>query len=415
MAINYNDEFHTLTGKYDAHDYKGVIKDAGETIESALKDLYETYFPKFPPTKQKNLIFFLEEKHKGSLFKKLGLGQLYGFFTSQKIWNDISESGGVHPANFKLLALDKLSYLVTLRNDVVHNKYEAVENEAAFALSYVRSFLQSFVIFDFSGEKKNRGLKSSLDSLLATEVLLGEVQLYESLNEVLEEESIDSVDVTYFSDVIPGKVKQDENIGKYWSRIADMVNDNSIMLRRVVSLPSDSGKIRQQKTLWVLLAQFSKYFNKINEGQVGLSMIEVSKLKVSNEVTSQMVAGVPLINLILLYSKRNPAIGHAWLFGSHDKQGGSQVYLHMAGKGGFTALRSMYDNLYASGLRLTTNVARELMDEATGGLELSSEKFQKVIKEKSADFGLTEQGADDAIEFWANFSQEDQESERGYF
>jgi len=413
MAINYNDEFHTLTSKYDAHDYGGVIKEAGGVIESALKDLYETYFTKFPPTKQKNIIIFLEDKYKGSSFKKLGLGQMYGFFTAQKIWTNIAESEGVHPDNFKLLALDKLSYLVTLRNDTVHNEHVAEESEAMFALSYVRSFLQSFVIFEFSGEKKGPRLKSSLDSLLATEVLLGEVQLYESLNEVLEEESIDSVDVTYFSDVIPGNVKQNEVIGKYWSRIANMVNDNSIMLRRVVSLPSGSGKIRQQKTLWVLLAQFSKYCNKINEGQVGLSMIEASKLKVGNEMIDQME--VPLINLILLYSKRNPAVGHAWLFGSHNKQGGNQVYLHMAGKGGFMALRSMYDNLYASGLRLTTKVARELMDEATGGLEVSSDKFQKTIKEKSADFGLTEQEAHDAIEFWASFVQEGKGDESDYF
>ncbi len=415
MTTDYHDEFSSLDNKYKENDYRGVIRDSGGIIEAAIKDLYEEYFPKFAPSKQKVLIHYLETKYNGSPYTKLGLGQLYGLFTTQKVWSDISANDGVNNTQFKLLALDKLSHLITLRNDAVHNNYQAEESEASFALSYVRGFLQSFVLFEFSGEKKNTGLKSSLDTLLATEVLLGEVQLYDSLNEVLQEESIDSVDVTYFSDVIPGQRKQGESIQKYWSTIANSVNDSSITLRRVISLPSGSGKIRQQKSLWLLLYQFPKYYDKIIEGQVGLSMIEISKLNLPNVSADRPSIGVPLINLILLYSKKDPAVGHAWLFGSHDKQGSNQVYLHMAGKGGFTALRSMYDNLFFSGTQLTTNVAKELMSQATNSLDVTSDKFQQVVENKRVDFGLSDQDAQNAIAFWLSFAKAEKVDDKNYF
>ncbi|EAU54165.1 hypothetical protein AL013_04505 [Mariprofundus ferrooxydans] len=392
-----------------------MIRDAGELIESALKDLYEAYFPKMSPARQKVLIHYMEEKYAGLSYRKLGFGQLYGMFTAQKIWNDISEQGGVIENRFKLLALDKLSHLVSLRNDAVHNHYKAEKTEADFALNYTASFLHAFTLFEFSREQKSKGLQSSLDTLLATEVLLGEVQLYDSLNQVLQDEDIDSVDVTYFSDVIPGLQTQAAPIQQYWSSIASAVNNGTITLRRVVSLPGGSGRSRTQKALWVLLSQFPRYYDKINEGQVSISIIEVSNLQIPDKPVETSLNGIPLINLILLYSKKDPSVGHAWLFGSHDKQGGNQVYLHVAGKGGFSALRSMYDNLFASGTHLTARVAKDMMEYLTRKVNLASEEFRHTVESKRTDFGLSESDAQLAIEFWSGFSDQEHDDLDDYF
>lgn len=180
--------------------------------------------------------------------------------------------------------------------------------------------------------------------------LYGETQLYRSLNEILDEEEVDFLDVTYLSAKLP-TANPHEEVVRYWNRVNERVNEGNLHLRRIMSFDgSDRQKI---KKLWFLLNQVPAYFTKLNR-QVELGVFET---RPSDEGRQN---SVELLNMILMYSQNNPNRAHIWLFGSHNQRSTQQNYLHIYGED-MHVLRDMYDQFFLSATKVNRQFIKDFI------------------------------------------------------
>lgn len=218
--------------------------------------------------------------------------------------------------------------------------------------------------------------------------LNGEVQLYESLFGVLTEDNITNLDVTYFAHKIPKK-SEDPAINEYWVKTNQMLSDGKLKLRRIVTI--DDYDERGIKLLWILFNMVPKVFDQLGKG------VQLSLFRTSNRMgkNGSKCEGVCLLNMILMYNKRDPDKGHVWLFPGHQTGNQEQEYIHLYGSSNIMLFQKIYNNLFNTSMPLDAESVKSLLLEKKQSLSADNiEEFIGKVFTKKNELELVDSDLD---------------------
>ncbi|QHS23353.1 hypothetical protein GWK91_10490 [Virgibacillus sp. MSP4-1] len=269
----------------------------------------------------------------------------------------------IHPGKrYKKSALiDNLSEINQNRNQVVHPESSKHSKTTGIDRQFVKVHMELLKLFlnDFNLFTKNAFKVVSNYETFNFQKIVGETQLYESLNEVINNEDIDTLDVTYLSPKIPQK-QTNHTIKMYWQKVNELLSEDKLTLRRIISF--DESDKKELKLLWFLFGQIPDYYQKLNKSAF-FSIVNSSAL-----VTRESGEPVNLINLILMYNSNNPNVGHAWVFGSHPNiLSSNQEYLHLYGTN-LSILRKIYNDFFNSGEMVTEDSLKKMLHKRNDAL-----------------------------------------------
>jgi len=206
--------------------------------------------------------------------------------------------------------------------------------------------------------------------------LIGETQFYESLYEVLHDEDITHLDVTYFSSKLP-QASSDPIVGEYWNLVNRMIEQKELNLRRIVSI--DEHDKKGIKLLWILFNMIPKVYNSLNDN-VNISLFKTSASFLDEEIIPHQE--VNLLNMIIMYNKKNPDQGHLWVFSGHKNNHQEQEYVHIYGSENIVLYQKIYANLLASSMPLNDDTLKGLLNSRGSDINQSNvEDFiHKILK-----------------------------------
>jgi hypothetical protein len=381
MAYNSQDAKSSIKQKMDRIQKSILVKDFKTSInliisvyEEAFKCLFKMYLGQLHNPKQIIECLIDSGRNKTSI-DDLMFGNFISFFNHSTFIEEVAELIHEDMKFDKREFLKNISELNPLRINDVH----AVENIGPVAEEYVNvKFTYLNLFLRIFGLKADTGLPIEFGTL-RTQKIVGEIQLYRSLNEVLFNEGVDCLDTTYFSAKIPQKQKYEE-IQYYWEEINKRVHNQSLILRRVISLCDED--VKGSKLLWVLFDQIPKYFDVLNKS-VFLSVFNASRIQTYRETSK----AVNLINIIIMYSKETPNRGHVWLFSSHPEIHVSErEYLHVYGDN-ISVLRNIFNDLYNSSDLCDKEIIKRLISLKSRG-EVNLERIYGIIDKLSAQSEL---------------------------
>lgn len=286
----------------------------------------------------------------------------------------------------KSALIENLSEINALRNKVVHPESNSTATKVVDK-QFVKVHLELLKLFlnDFKLFSKNEFKVVTKYETFNFQKIVGESQLYESLNEVLNNEDVDVLDVTYLSPKIPDN-KRNHTVGAYWSRVNELIRNEKLTLRRVVSF--DESDSKQLKLLWFLFNQIPSYYSHLNK------RVFFSAFKTSSSLSKELnKSPVNLINLILMYNSSNPDTGHAWLFGSHPKvHSSNQEYLHLYGTN-ISVLRKVYNDFFNSGNLVTEETIKDILLKRQSNLTADNiDEYINKISKLFSHVGVSEDG-----------------------
>ncbi|MBU9712823.1 hypothetical protein [Evansella tamaricis] len=333
-------------------------------------------------------------------------GKYIMFLRKTKFIDEVYEILNPDQKYKKNTLLDNLSEITTARNQVVHPESNGHQSAPKIDRQFVRVHLELLKLFlhDFRLIKKNDFKVVSKFETFNFQKIVGEVQLYESLNEVLNNEDIDLLDVTYLSEKIPQKTNK-KPILMYWSKVNELIKAEKLTLRRVINF--DSSDDKNMKLLWFLFNLFPKYKGYLNQKAF------FSVFRTSNTITdSKPHQSINLINLIIMYNSKNPDIGHAWIFGSHPKiHSSNQEYLHLYGTN-LSILRKIYNDFFNSGTIITEETIKQTLLERNSNL--TGDNIREYIERISKLFplvGIPEEDTDEIVKVYESIMKETSEEE----
>jgi hypothetical protein len=96
------------------------------------------------------------------------------------------------------------------------------------------------------------------------------------------------------------------------------------------------------------------------------------------------VEGVCLLNMILMYNKRNPDKGHVWLFPGHQTGNQEQEYIHLYGSNNIMLFQKIYNNMFTTSMPLEAETIKSILLERKKSLDQDSidEFIDKVFSKK---------------------------------
>jgi hypothetical protein len=299
---------------------------------------------------------FLKD-HGVSDVNKCMFGQWLGFLNSTDYFDNVFFFLNNEKPKNKKEFLDHLNTINSIRIAETHQGARASFDESSTskeitidAENHLKLFLKRFkLIGDQAAPILNKFDTVNIQKLN------GEVQLYESLFEVLTDDSITNLDVTYFAHKIPRK-SEDAAINEYWTRTREMLSDGKLKLRRVVSV--DDADTSGMKLLWILFNMVPKVYDQLGKG------IYLNLFRTSNQVNGNgLQEGVCLQNMILMYNKRDPDKGHVWLFPGHQTGNQEQEYIHLYGSNNIMLFQKIYNNLFNTSMPIDNSSIKALLTE----------------------------------------------------
>ena len=371
----------------------------------SISHLYKTYLGRLE--EPENLIDFLRENQ--IKIYSCTFGKYITFIRNTKFIEEVYSIINNGSKYKKSTLLDNLSEITSARNQVVHpesNSQIAPKIDRQFVKVHLE--LLKLFLHDFKLIKKNDFKVVSKFETFNFQKIVGEVQLYESLNEVLNNEDIDLLDVTYLSEKIPQKTNK-RPILMYWNKVNEMIKEEKLTLRRVISF--DSSDQSNLKLLWFLFSLFPKYKDCLNQKAF------FSVFKTSNSMTKiKPEQSINLINLIIMYNSKNPDIGHAWIFGSHPKiHSSNQEYLHLYGTN-LSILRKIYNDFFNSGTVITADMIKQILLERNSQLtESNITQYIEKISKLFPHVGIPEEDLEDIVAVYKSIMKEDSEEEKFEF
>jgi len=232
-------------------------------------------------------------------------------------------------------------------------------------------FLKQFNLYDhehISAQTKYATVK--------VQKLIGETQFYESLFEVLHDEDITHLDVTYFSSKLP-QASSDPIVGEYWNLVNQKIREEELNLRRIVSV--DEHDKNAIKLLWILFNMIPKVYSSLNKN-VSISLFKTSASFLDENIVPHQE--VNLLNMIIMYNKKNPDQGHLWVFSGHKDNHQEQEYVHIYGSENIVLYQKIYANLLSSSMPLNDATLKGLLNSRAGDINKSNveEFIQKILK-----------------------------------
>ncbi len=341
--------------------YSEAIKLIVSTYELSFKALYHDYLGR---VNDPSPYFTYLQKQGIKDVRKCMFGKWIGFLSATDYFDNVYFYLNKERPNNKKEFLAHLNIINSIRISETHQSEQSSFDED-FARKEITKDAENHLIlflkkFSLIGED-NMAVLNKFDTV-NIQKLNGEVQLYESLFEVLTDGRITNLDVTYFAQKIPKK-SEDEAIGEYWTRTNEMIEEGSLCLRRIVT--TDEYDVKGIKLLWILFSMIPSLFDQLGK-QVNLSLFKTSNIMAGNNSVQEAVC---LQNMILMYSKRNPDKGHVWLFPGHQTGNQEQEYIHLYGSSNIMLFQKIYNNMYNSSLSLDAENIKGLLLERKKNLD----------------------------------------------
>jgi hypothetical protein len=238
--------------------------------------------------------------------------------------------------------------------------------------------------------------------------LIGEIQLYESLYETLHDEDISHVDVTYFSSKIP-KPSEDKIINEYWNLINKKINEKKLHLRRIVTI--DEFDKNGNKLLWILFNMIPKLYKSLNDN-VQISLFKTSASFV--ESTKYISTEVNMLNMILMYNKKDPDKGHIWIFSGHQYNAQEQEYIHIYGSENVVIFQKLYNNLFNSSMEFNDDTIIGLLNSRNSAIDKNNiEEFIKKVMSIKDILQIKDEDIEQVIDVYKSILTEKEEDDDG--
>lgn len=262
-------------------------------------------------------------------------------------------------------------------------------------------FLKQFNLYDhdhISAQTKYATVK--------VQKLIGETQFYESLYEVLHDEDITHLDVTYFSSKLP-QSSSDPIVGEYWNMVNKKIKQKELNLRRIVSV--DEYDKKGIKLLWILFNMIPKVYGSLNDN-VNISLFKTSASFLDEKIVAHQE--VNLLNMIIMYNKKNPDQGHLWVFPGHKNNHQEQEYVHIYGSENIVLYQKIYANLLSSSMPLNDATLKGLLNSRAGEIDESNvEEFIRKILKLQDKLQILDSDVDNIVEVYKEIFQEDKKEE----
>ena len=363
--------------------YPEAIKLIVSTYELSFKDLYNDYLGR---VKDPSPYFIYLQKQGIKDVKRCMFGQWIGFLSATDYFDNVYFYLNEEKPSNKKEFLAHLNIINGIRISETHQS-EKTNFDENFARKEITIDAENHLILFLKRFKliseDNFTLLSKFDTV-NIQKLNGEVQLYQSLFEVLTEGRVTNLDVTYFAQKIPKK-SEDEAINEYWTRTREMISEGKLTLRRIVTI--DENDKRGKKLLWILFNMIPDVFNQLGK-HVNLSLFKTSNILAGNNSKQEAVC---LLNMILMYNKRNPDKGHVWLFPGHQTGKQEQEYIHLYGSTNIMLFQKIYNNMFNSSLPLDATNIKSLLLERKKSLDADNiTDFIDTVFSKKAELGLND-------------------------
>lgn len=365
-----------LTGKISdnmkLHKYSDVITQIVSIYEYAFRKFYKRYLGE------------IEDPHAVVLYMKNNeitmFGTWLGFLSKTTFIDEVYFLLNNSKYNEKQLFIQHLNSINKIRIGEVHinsssdfNGEFTAKEIASHAEITLMKFLKQFKLYDL----EHISAKTKF-ATVSVQKLLGETQFYESLYEVLAEEDISHLDVTYFSSKLP-QASSEPIVKEYWNLVNNKIASKELTLRRIVSV--DEYDKKGIKLLWILFNMIPKVYNSLNEN-VNISLFKTSASFLDESITQPKE--VNLLNMILMYNKKNPDQGHLWVFSGHQNNNQEQEYIHIYGTENIVLYQKIYANLLVSSTPLNDDTIKGLLNSRSKVINLDNfeEFIEKIFKLK---------------------------------
>jgi len=353
--VNIKSKLERVNRSISTRDYKTSVNLMISVYEEAIKILYKTYLGQIDnPGDVLQCIIELNKDKKPSI-RTMQFGQFIGFLKNTSFLEEVikllPEDANKKFQFDKSEFIRKISELNKIRVQDVHQNVSTLPPEfVKMNFEYLKLFLKKF------------GVDSRKETLiefgsLKTQKIVGEIQLYKSLNNVFYTENVDCLDATYFSAKIP-KHQKHEEIGRYWTEVEQRLKNGSLTLRRIISLSNEDK--RNSKLLWLLFDLIPKHYEYLNKSAF-FSVFKTSRVRQYKESDKS----AQIVNLIMMYNRENPNIGHAWLFSTHtETHVNEREYLYLYGDN-ISILKSIFNDMYLSSDKLNNDLIKEMISQQT--------------------------------------------------
>ena len=354
-----------LTGLVDdelkLHKYASVIKQVVSIYEYTFRVLYKRYLGELQDPEP--IVMYVKSNKLGMFGTWLGfisktnfLDEIYSIINKDKKFTDktsfVKHLNEINAIRISETHIDESGSFDNLSIS------KELANEAQNALI---KFLKLYSLYDL----EHISAKTAY-ATVSVQKLLGETQFYESLYEVLSEEEITNLDVTYFSSKLP-QVSKDEIVNEYWNLVNKKISEKKLNLRRILSI--DEYDKKGLKLLWILFNMVPKVYRSLNDN-VSVSIFKTSASFLNEEVYE--AKEVNLLNIILMYNKKNPDKGHLWVFSGHQNDTQEQEYAHIYGRDNIVLYQKIYTNLLNSSIPLNDDTIKALLNSRADNIDSKS-------------------------------------------
>ena len=112
-----------------------------------------------------------------------------------------------------------------------------------------------------------------------------------------------------------------------------------------------------------------KVYRSLNDN-VSVSIFKTSASFLNEEVYE--AKEVNLLNIILMYNKKNPDKGHLWVFSGHQNDTQEQEYAHIYGRDNIVLYQKIYTNLLNSSIPLNDDTIKALLNSRADNIDSKS-------------------------------------------